>query len=484
MKQKNNKKITLWLLALAQFLVILDSAIVNVALPAIKTALQFDTASLQWVVTAYTLTVGGFLMLGGRAADLFGRRRVLISGILMFSFTSLLIGLSQSSTMFIVLRALQGLAAAFMSPAALSILLTTFKEGNERNKALSIWGALGAGGAAVGVMLGGLLTQTLGWQWNFFINVPLGILAAWGLYKVLPLHEGEAADKKLDISGAVLVTGGFVTLVYALTQAETWGWASGAVWSLFGLSAVLLTSFFINEARVKHPLMPLSIFRIRNVVGGNLVMMPVIAGAMGMFFFASLYVQNVLHYPPILTGISFFPIPIVIGLISTNAPRLLQHFSFKSLLMTGTVLMAIGDFMLSFLPLEGSYLFNMLPGLLLMAVGMGLSFVSVTIAATSGVSPDKTGLASGMLNTSQQVGGALGLAVLSSISATVITASQAAGSSVAQASLNGYKQVFLWAGIFMVAAFIAGTTIIKSPKQQKKNASQPKLSTEAANVHS
>ncbi len=484
MKQKQNKKLILWLLALAQFLVILDSAIVNVALPAIKEALNFDTTMLQWVVTAYVLTFGGFLMLGGRAADLFGRRRVLVSSIIAFSVMSLMIGLSQSSTMFIIFRALQGLAAAFMSPAALSILLTTFKEGSERNKALSIWGALGAGGAAVGVMLGGLLTQTLGWEWNFFINVPLGFLAAWGLYKTIPAHIKEESDKKLDISGALLVTGGLVTLVYALTQAEAWGWANIATWGLFGVSATLLAAFFFNESKVKHPLMPLSIFKLRSVMGGNMAMMPIMAGAFGMFFFASLYIQNVLQYPPLLTGLSFIPVPIIIGLISTNAPRLLQRFSLKQLMIAGTSLLALGNFYLSLIPLDGSYLVNVLPGLLVMAVGMGLSFVSVTIAATSGVPARESGLASGMINTSQQVGGALGLAILSSIAAAVIASSQTAGVALREASLYGYKQVFFWAGIFIVLALLAIIFVIRTPKQPRENAqAKSEMATEPVALH-
>ncbi|HEX6462614.1 MAG TPA: MFS transporter [Candidatus Saccharimonadales bacterium] len=483
MKQKQNKKLILWLLALAQFLVILDSVIVNVALPAIKTSLGFDATTLQWVVTAYVLTFGGFLMLGGRAADLFGRRRVLVGSIIVFSIMSLLIGLSQSSTMFIVLRSLQGLAAAFMSPAALSILLTTFKEGNERNKALSLWGALGAGGAAVGVMLGGLITQTLGWEWNFFINVPLGFLAAWGLYKIIPAHSKEESDKKLDISGALLVTSGLVTLVYALTQAEVWGWADAATWSLFGLSAAFLVAFFFNESKVKHPLMPLSIFQLRNVMGGNVAMMPIMAGAFGMFFFASLYIQNVLQYSPILTGLSFIPVPIIIGVISTNAPRLLQRFSLKQLMITGTILLALGNFYLSLIPLNGDYFINVLPGLLIMAVGMGLSFVSVTIAATSGVPARESGLASGMINTSQQVGGALGLAILSSIAAAVTASHQAAGNAFREASLYGYKQVFLWAGIFIVFGLLAIVFIVRTKKQQHESAKTPETAPEPVALH-
>ncbi|HET8841716.1 MAG TPA: MFS transporter, partial [Ktedonobacteraceae bacterium] len=343
-----NRNTILFLLSLTMFLVVLDSAIVNVALPSIKAALHFETSSLQWVLTAYILTFGGFLMLGGRTADLYGRRRILVIGITGFSLCSLLLGLTFSSLMLIILRALQGLAAAFMAPTALSILLTTFEEGEERNKALSVWSMVASGGAAAGVFLGGLLTQYLGWQWCFFVNVPVGLLTVLGILKYTPSYMPEVGNRRLDLPGAVLVTGGLMTLVYALTLASQpgVGWASMPTIISLSISVIMLGAFIFNEVRVRHPLVPLSIFRIRNVSGGNLIMLPVVAGALGMGFFTSLYVQNVLHYSPALSGLSFLPIPIIIGILSIQAPRLLNRFGFKPLLIVGTSLMTLGAFLL------------------------------------------------------------------------------------------------------------------------------------------
>ncbi len=459
-----NRPMILLLLSLAMFLVILDSAIINVALPAMKAALHFDTSSLQWVLTAYILTFGGFLMLGGRTADIFGRRRVLVLGVGGFTLFSLLLGLTNSSVLLIVLRALQGLAAAFMAPTALSILLTTFEEGEERNRALSVWSMVAAGGAAVGVFLGGVLTQYLGWQWCFFVNVPTGILTIIGILKYVPAHRDDASERHLDLPGAVLVTGGLIALVYALTLISQVGWTDKSTLITLGVSIVLLAAFLFNEARVKHPLVPLTIFRNRNVSGGNLVMLPVVAGALGMFFFISLYVQNVLHYLPMLSGLSFLPMPIIIGIISIQAPRLLDRFGFKPLLITGASLMIIGTFLLSFLTPASSYVINLLPAFLILALGMGLSFVAVTVAATSGVPDNEAGLASGLINTSQQLGGALGLAVLTVVASTTTAADVASGKVLAQASMHGYQMAFLCSTALMVVALLVSIFVIRIPK--------------------
>lgn len=459
-----NKWLILALLAIAQFMVVLDSAIVNVALPAMEKALHFDPASLQWVVTSYTLAFGGFLLLGGRAADLYGRRRILLLGVATFTILSLAIGLSGSSLMVIVFRALQGLAAAFMSPAALSILLTTFSEGKDRNRALGVWSAVGAGGAAVGVLLGGILTQYMGWEWNFFINVPVGIAVYYGLRKYVPAHIQEESDKNLDVPGAILVTGGLIGLVYALVEAPVWGWTSFNTIGLFALSIVLLISFIVNESKAKHPLMPLSIFKIRNVSAANLMMVPVMAGLMGMFFFVSLYVQGTLQYSPVLTGLSFLPIPIIIGITSTYAPRLVGKVGFRPLLITGTSLLTVGTFLLSFVTPDGTYFANVLPGLLVMAFGAGITFVSVSVAATSGVPAHEAGLASGLLSTSQQMGGALGLAILSGVATAATVASQASGAVAAAASVAGYRAAFLVAAILTGIALLIALFVIRQTK--------------------
>jgi EmrB/QacA subfamily drug resistance transporter len=466
-------KITLLLLALAMFLVVLDSAIINLALPAIKSAMHFDTASLQWVLTAYILTFGGFLMLGGRLADLYGRRRVLVIGMAGFSIFSLLIGLSNSATMLIALRALQGLAGALMAPTALSILLATFNEGDDRNRALSIWSIVASGGAAAGVFLGGLLTEYLGWRWCFFVNVPIGLLGVLAILKYVPAHIQESKDKHLDIPGAILVTGGLMGLVYALTLAAQDGWgAASTLGTLIG-SVVLIGAFLFNETKSKHPLIPLSIFRIRNVSGANLVMLPVVAGALGMFYFSSLFVQNVLHYSPVISGVAFLPLPILIGIISYQAPRLLSRFGFKPLMVVGITLITVGTFMMSFVGANSSYLTQLLPAFLILASGFGISFVSIAVAATADVPGDEAGLVSGLINTSQQIGGALGLAILAVVASSVTTAGLNAGQSLTAASVHGYQQAFLWASILMAIALIIAIFVIHVPKQNAHEVTQP-----------
>lgn len=463
-------KIVLLLLALAMFLVVLDSAIINLALPAIKSAMHFDTASLQWVLTAYILTFGGFLMLGGRLADLYGRRKILVIGMVGFSLFSLLIGLSNSATTLIALRAMQGLAGALMAPTALSILLATFDEGEERNRALSIWSIVASGGAAAGVFLGGLLTEYLGWRWCFFVNVPIGLIGVLAIMKYLPAHIQEFKDKHLDIPGAILVTGGLMSLVYALTLATSNGWGSVAtLGTLFG-SVMLLIAFLLNEARSKHPLVPLSIFRIRNVSGANLVMLPVMAGALGTFYFMSLYIQNVLQYSPIISGVAFLPLPVIIGILSYYAPRLLMKYGFKALMVTGIALITIGTFLLSFVSADSSYWISLLPPFLILASGFGISFIAVAVAATTGVPGNEAGLASGLINTSQQIGGALGLAILAVVASSVTKTGLVDGQTMAQASVHGYQQAFLWAAALMVISLIIAIFVIHAPKQTQNNA--------------
>lgn len=446
------------------FLVVLDSAVVNLALPKIKEALGFDQSSLQWVLTAYILTFGGFLMLGGRLADLYGRRRILVIGMVGFVLSSLLIGFANSAPMLIALRALQGLAGALMAPTALSILLTTFQDDQERNKALSIWSIVASGGAAAGVFLGGLLTQYLGWQWCFFVNVPIGIVGIWGVMKYIPAHIAESKDKKLDIPGAILITSGLMSLVYALTHAAEAGWTATTTLLTLGLSIVLLAAFLFNETKVKHPLVPLSIFRIRNVSGANLVMLPVMAGALGIFFFMSLYIQNVLGYKPVESGIAFLPIPIIIGVLSHYAPRFLNKFGFKPLMVAGIAMITVGTFLMSFLSADSSYWLHLFPAFVLLGMGFGTAFVAVTVAATAGVPGDEAGLASGLINTSQQVGGALGLAILAVVATSVTTTQLAAGKTLVAASIAGYQQAFLWATVLMVISVLIAIFVIKTPK--------------------
>ena len=459
---KKSRWLVFALMAVVQFMVILDTVVANVALPIIKESLHFSDTSLQWVVTAYALAFGGFLLFGGRAADLFGRRLVLLAGIIGFTSTSLLIGLAQSELQLIIFRILQGLSAALMSPAALSMVLTIFHDEHERTKALSLWTIVAAGGGAVGLLLGGALTQYLDWRWDFFINVPIGLLVAWGIYKLVPKHAGEErSHKHLDLPGAVLVTGALISLVYAAEIAIRDGWTSIATLGLFAAAIVLMGAFIVNEKRSKHPLIPLSIFKIRNVTVANLILAPVAAGMMGMFFLTSLYMQIVMQFTPLQIGLAYLPMPIIIGVLSNRMPKLIAKYGFKPFLVTGLGLTGAAIAWLIRLPVEGSYFIDLLPTLLLLPLGIGMVFTPLFTAATSGVPPREAGLASGLINTAQQMGGALGLAILTGVAATAVSTTAAPSLTVL---VHGYNQAFAIAFVFIVTAFVLSVTLIKSPK--------------------
>jgi EmrB/QacA subfamily drug resistance transporter len=460
-KFKVHKNQILAVLAAAQFMIVLDVSIVNMALPAIRSALHFQPGDLQWIVTAYTLGFGGFLLFGGRAADLFGRRRVFLGGLLAFTAASLLAGFSQSSGMLIVVRAIQGLAAAFMSPAALSIVLNTFKEGKERNKALGVWGGVSAGGAAAGVLLGGVLTEYAGWRWNFFVNVPVGILLASMVMRVVPESKSTLTHRHLDLPGAVLITTGLMSLVFGLTKAPQYGWSDPKTMLTLTASALLIFSFIFNEHRSKEPLVPLNIFRIRNLTAANIVQLPITAGMFSMFFFLSLYIQTILHFSPVKAGVGFLPVTIVIGIASTIVARLVGKIGYKPPMVLAPLFITAGLIFFSQAPVTGTYFHDVLPGLALTALGLGFTFVSVTIAATSGVAHDKSGLASGILNTSQQIGGALGLAILSGIFASQVSKSLAHGADFAHAQVAGFHDAFLVGSTFTFAASILALILVK-----------------------
>lgn len=455
---KQPKWVVLALLALAQFMVVLDTSVANVALPAIQKTLGFTPSLLQWVITAYALTFGGTLLLGGRAADLFGRRRTLLIGMAGFTVISLLIGLAQNPTELIVLRALQGMSAAFMSPSALSIVLTTFREGKARNTALGVWTAVAAGGAAAGLVIGGLLTQYFNWRWNFFINVPVGIFTAIGIMRFVPPHHSTATHRHLDLRGALLVTAGLMSLVYGLTEAPTWGWLSEGTLEFLAASVLLIVGFVWNESQAEHPLMPLSILKIRSVAGANAIMTPMTAGMLGMFFLLSLYMQMVMKYTPVQAGVAFLPFPVVLAIVSNTVPRLIPKYGYRRFLMAGSLIMGSGLLWLSALSLGSSYVIGILPSVILMAIGMGMSFVSINIAATSGVPANEAGLASGMVSTSQQMGGALGLAILSGVATSVAQGSMHLG--MLTAVLNGDKRAFMVASLFTLVAFTIATFVI------------------------
>lgn len=457
------------LLALAQFMVVLDVSIVNVALPTIQHAFGMTQATLQWIITAYTLAFGGFLLLGGRAADLFGRRKVFLSGILLFTLASLANGLAQSSEQIIIFRAIQGLAGAFMSPAALSIVLVTYKEGKERNVALSVWGAVAAGGAAFGVLLGGILVQYLSWRWIFFINVPIGLFVIATAMRILDAHESKIEHDNLDLPGAVLATSGLITLVYGLVKAPTNGWLSSTSLIFFGVAVAALVGFIVNEKRAKHPLMPLEIFKIRNLTGANSMQLLIAASIFSVFFFVTLYLQEVLGYTPLKTGLSFLVVPFAIGFTASQAPRLVAKFGYKKILVVAPLLVSGGLFYLSHIPVNGTFWGNVAPGMILFAFGMGATFVSITIAATSGVPQNQAGLASGILNTSQQIGGAIGLAILTGIvtsySTSYIKGLNLKGAPshdvISAAIVHGFQKGFLVASCFGLSASLIAAFVIR-----------------------
>jgi EmrB/QacA subfamily drug resistance transporter len=479
-QNETNHWLILVVVALAQFMAVLDVSIVNVALPSIQHAFNMSQTSLQWVVTAYTLTFGGFLLLGGRAADLFGRRRIFLWGVVAFTLFSLADGLAQSGGMLIVFRALQGLAGAFMSPAALSIVLVTYKEGHERNVALSVWGAVASGGAAAGVLFGGILTQYLDWRWNFFVNVPVGIIVIVSALALLDRHESTVDHNNLDLPGAVLGTGGLMMLVYALVKAPELGWTDHMTLIYFGISAVALIGFIWNEGRAKHPLMPLSIFKIRNLAATNILQMCVTAGMFSIFFFTTLYLQEVLGYTPIKTGVSFLIIPVVVAIAATNVPRIIQKVGYRPILMVAPLLISGGLYWLSRIPVDGTFWGNVAPGMILMGLGMGASFVSITIAATSGVPHHEAGLASGILNTAQQVGGALGLAVLTGIATSSATRyitnlhliAAPTHEQVAAATVHGFHNGYLIGSTFGIAGSLIATFFIRQRKSDMANAAE------------
>jgi EmrB/QacA subfamily drug resistance transporter len=443
------------LLLLVQFMVVLDIAIVNVALPSIQTDLGFSQENLQWVISAYALLFGGFLLLGGRAADLLGRRRLFLAGIVIFTIASLISGFAWSEGALIGARALQGLGAAIVTPAALSIISTTFAEGSERNKALGAWGAVGAFGAVAGVLLGGVLTDLLSWEWIFFVNIPVGVAA----FIATPFLIGESRDAtatSFDLPGAVLVTGGLVALVYAITQANDYGWRSVETFLLFAGSAVLLLAFLAWEARSREPLVPFSIFRLRTLVGANIAGLILGTAMFGMFLMLTLYMQQVLHYSPMRTGVAYLAVAGTAIIWSALAAQLVTRIGVKPVLVMGMTSLAAGLVYFTQVSVGGSYLGDLLPGFLLIAVGLGFSFVPISIAALAGVQPAEAGLASGLINTSQQIGGALGIAALSAIATSTTSDEVAGGTALNLALTDGFQGAFVaGAAVALVGVLVA-----------------------------
>ena len=399
----------------AFFMTVLDVSIVNVALPSIGKALSFSRDNLQWVITAYSITFGGFLLLGGRAADLLGRRRMFLAGVILFTAASFLCGLAWSEGVLVASRALQGPGAALISPAALSIIMTTFEEGSERNKALGIWGAIGGGGAAVGVLLGGVLTKYFGWEWIFFVNVPVGVIA-FALAPRFVRESKVARESSPDVAGAVTVTAGLALLVYAVSKAPDHGWGSGWTLLRLAIAAALLAAFLVVESRVKDPLMPFRIFRVRTVAGANVAGLLLGVALFANFFILTLYVQQVLGWTALRTGVTFIATAGTAILWAGVAQALVTRLGVKLVMAVGFVGMIAGMLWYTQIPVHASYWSDLLPGYLLVGFAIPFAFIPVSIAALAGVDRDEAGLASGLINTAQQIGGAIGVAVTSSVS--------------------------------------------------------------------
>jgi EmrB/QacA subfamily drug resistance transporter len=444
----------------AFFMTVLDVSIVNVALPSIGKSLDFSRDSLQWVITAYAITFGGFLLLGGRMADLFGRRRVFLVGVVVFTVASFTCGLASSESVLIVSRAVQGLGAAIISPAALSIVITTFDEGPERNKALGIWGAIGGGGAAVGVLAGGLLTKYLGWEWIFFVNVPVGVIA----FLLAPRFVRESrSDRETsqDIAGAVTVTAGLALLVYAVSSAPNHGWGTSWTLSRIAVAVVLLLAFLVIEARAKYPLLPFSIFRIRTVAGANVAGLLLGAVVFANFFILTLYVQQVLGYSALKTGITFVATAGSAVLFAGLAQALVTKIGAKTVMAIGFVAMIAGMLWYTQIPVHASFASDLLPGYLLVGFGLPFTFIPVSIAALAGIEPHEAGLASGLINTAQQIGGAIGVAVTSSISISHFDHETRQGVAFPAAFTSGSQWAFwVMLGIAIVG-FVATTMLVR-----------------------
>jgi EmrB/QacA subfamily drug resistance transporter len=457
------------LLCAAQFVVVLDASIVNVALPSIGSGLHFSEANLPWVVNAYVIAFGGFLLLGGRAADLLGRRRVFMAGLLVVALASLLAGFAANEGQLIAARAAQGLGAAIISPSALSIVTTLFRDGVERNKALGVWGAVAGSAGAVGVLLGGILTEGLGWEWVLWVNVPVSLIALALTPGLIPESRSESATRHYDAAGALSVTAGLSLLAYALLDASGAGWGSTKIVGLLALSLALIGAFVVIELRSKAPLVPFRIFRLRTLTGANVVGLLLGASLFSMFFFISLYMQQVLGYSPIHAGLSYLPLAVTIIVAAGLGGQLVTRFGFKPILAAGMALVALGLVWFSRVSVGGGFVSDLLGPSLLAAVGLGFGFVTSTIAAVSGVEEREQGLASGLINTSQQIGGALGLAVLSTIATSRTDHVLASGASMPGALTDGFQSAFL-GGAAIAALGCAATLILIRSRDSRAHA--------------
>jgi EmrB/QacA subfamily drug resistance transporter len=447
---RRGRAILLLLLAVA-FLDFVDASIVNVALPSIRTDLGFTVQSLQWVLSGYLLTYGGLILLGGRASDLFGRRRILVSGTVLFLAASSSAGLAGNSDLLVASRLVQGVGAAMMVPAALSILTTTFSQPAERHKALGAWGAVAGLASSVGVLLGGVLSDLLDWRWVFFVNLPVGAVILVAIYRMIPA-DGPPRVQRLDIGGALLLTAGMLLLVYTIVEAPDHGWGSGRTVGGLAGAAALLTLFTAWEVRQSDPLFPFSILRIKGLAAADVTQMIAMAGFYSMFFFVTLYMQNVLEYSQIQAGLAYVPTTLTVAVGAGLATGLMGRVGTRPVIVGGALLGAAGIFWLSYIPVDGSYLTDLLPALIIMALGLGAVFVGVTTAAQAGVPEEQAGLAAAMINSSNWLGGALGIAIFSAIATSQTKDLLAGGASQGAALTGGFQDALLAAAIFLAAA--------------------------------
>ncbi len=484
-KLDRRRWVALGVIVAAQFMVVLDVAIVNVALPSIRTDLHFSQEGLQWVITAYALLFGGALLLGGRLADLLGRRRLFIAGLALFTVSSLLDGFAWSEGSLIAFRALQGLGAALLSPAALSILTTTFKEGRERNLALGIWGAASGSGGAAGVLLGGALTSALSWSWIFFVNVPVGALVIGITPWLLRESRADLGHRHFDFAGAASITGGLMLLVYAMTRATQHGWATGETIGLLASSVILIAAFFAIELRSKAPLLPLRIFRLRTLSASNLSGLMMGAAIFSQFFLLTLYMQQVLHYSAIKTGVAYIGLTLTIIAFSAVAQALTTRLGVRRVLSAGLAFSTVALILFARLPVHGSYFTDLFPAFIISGVGLALAFIPMSIGALTGVRQADAGIASGLINTTQQIGGAIGVAAATTI-ATTYTANYVGGhpgtSAFGGSALtHGFQIAFyVLAGVAALGAVLAGVLVESEPKAPELEVAGEAVQMEAA----
>ena len=464
------------IVCVAQFMVVLDATIVNVALPSIQRGLRFSPSSLQWVINMYTLIFGGFILLGGRAGDLIGRKRVFAAGIVVFSGASLLNGLAQSPGMLIVGRGLQGLGGALLAPAVLSIITTTFSDGTDRAKALAIWSAIAAGGGAVGLLLGGVLTDLASWRWIFFVNVPIGAALAVATARFVPESRAELNHRTFDLPGAVSVTAGLVVLVFGIVKSNTYGWGSPKTIGLLAVGVLLLAGFLALERRSPAPLMRLSIFRLPSLAAADVTLLLTAAAVFATFFFVSLYLQQILGYRPLRAGAAFLPFSAGIATGATVARKLVPRLGVHVVPLIGLALATGGMIVLAQLPVQGQYVSNVLPGVLPLGLGLGLTFVPMTLAGTSGVRGEDAGLASGLLNTAQQVGGSIGLALLATL-ATHRTNNLLHGpvtlGSLHEARVSGFHVAFIGGAVLLGAAWTVAALQLRTRRDREAKPEVP-----------